>query len=454
VTTASYRSLVLIAAALVFAAQKPLEVRADLLSIATRTLLGYVVSVAFLWLLYEYAGRPKAASTAPATSTAGRRLGWLLGRSGSSRLMERLLILCATASLVLGLGSEWTYGYILTYAAPVPRALAAALMAAWLVGAVWLLARPRPTGAWMVMLLAAAASTRALACLLTPAPTGDMLPVIDVALDAMLNGEPPYRIYPPALPYLPGTFLSYLPAGLLGIDLRWSNAVVDLITIVVLMFPARHRPPTLSTLALPVAMLMPSWVIYGVDTTMPPSVLMATLVGLALVKAGPRTQSLLLGFAVATNQTFVVLAVCVGAYWIRRYGLTRAARLALLSLVPFLVLVVPFILWDPTRFFDATIGLQPFPPELFVGRMTLRPLVAAISPAAPALVTLLGVAAAVWYAHRHGSGATTMAAAGLASAVLFLLLHRTFTHYYLPAMAMVLTFAPLADEPVSPLRRT
>jgi len=74
---------------------------------------------------------------------------------------------------------------------------------------------------------------------------GDMLPLTRSALDSFLAGRSPYNYHhvPDLLPltYYPLTWLAYLPAYLLHIDLRWTNLVAEL-AIPAAVLHAGRRP--------------------------------------------------------------------------------------------------------------------------------------------------------------------------------------------------------------------
>ena len=74
---------------------------------------------------------------------------------------------------------------------------------------------------------------------------GDMLPLVGGALDNFLAGRSPYRMYQMPwdvpLTYLPVTWLAYLPTYLLGVDLRWTNVVAELVVLGAVAWLAAER---------------------------------------------------------------------------------------------------------------------------------------------------------------------------------------------------------------------
>lgn len=66
----------------------------------------------------------------------------------------------------------------------------------------------------------------------------DMLPLIESAASTVLDGRNPYRLYflthDVALTYMPMMWISYLPACLAGIDIRWMNILFALLCCVLI----------------------------------------------------------------------------------------------------------------------------------------------------------------------------------------------------------------------------
>jgi hypothetical protein len=433
------RPLLLLSLAGIFAAQKLIEVRVDRIDLEVRTVLGFIVSVLLVLFLVEYGLQPFT-----------RRLGIPgLGK----RPFEFALLGVATIGVVLTVGSAWTYGYVVAYATPLPTAILIVAILAWSGAASWLLSAPRSPTQWMVVLTAATLTTRALGCVYSPV-SGDMIATVSRALDMLLAGEQPYRVYPPAMPYFPLTFLSYLPSRLMDIDLRWSNVVVESAIVVAVMHPARHRPCALATAALPVLGLWPQWVIYGIDTTFPLSVLCVVLIGNSLVHwtGRPILQGVLAGAMVAANQTLAFLTPFIGLRWWAERGTKAALRQVAVAAFCCAVFVLPFVVWDPPSFLSAAFGLRPFAPEELAGRFSLRLPLERVVPGTAGVVALAVAIAAAAASLGRNEGASIVVYGAIAYVVFLLMLHRTFSHYFLPPVAAVLVFAPFVSER-SPRRR-
>jgi hypothetical protein len=272
----------------------------------------------------------------------------------------------------------------------------------------------------------------------------DMLRNIDRCLGLMLAGEFPYiDAPPPAMPYWPLTFLLYLPPKLMGWDFRASNLAVELATVLVaLRFgidrTADPRRTINARLSLPLLMLFRSWTSYSSDTQYPISVLFAVLFARSVASKGGAIQAVVLGAAVAANQTFGAFGLFIFPFWARRFGLRNAGRWTLIALATCLLLIAPFVVWNGKEFFRVTLlALEPFPVSHLAGQFSMRPLVENLFPHAAAcllVLTFVVVGALNWtQSNRSLVAATTAVGYG----VFLLLLHRTFSHYYLPVMAMV-----------------
>lgn len=194
---------------------------------------------------------------------------------------------------------------------------------------------------------------------------GDMLPLVQGAITNLFAGRSPYTLYqmPWELPltYFPVTWLSYMPAYLLGIDLRWTNIVAEIGIGVALAWLSAQRggwrltwrhEPTLFLWAW--LFLQPSVIHWDVGNTAPITWLLLT-VTLALVLAGQqRAAAIALGLTAAGTPLITVFGVFVGAYWLRQYGWQQTIRLLLLSGIVAAALMLPFLLWAPRDFIMGT----------------------------------------------------------------------------------------------------
>lgn len=201
---------------------------------------------------------------------------------------------------------------------------------------------------------------------------GDMLPLVQGALDHLLAGRSPYRTYQMPwdvpLTYLPVTWLAYLPPYLLGLDLRWTNFAAELtIGGALAWLGARYagaaRGATTrrqSWLAEPTLLLwawlflQPSVIHWDMGNTAPITwALLAVTVALVLAEHD-RAGAVALGLTAAGTPLVAVFGPFIGLYWLRQRGLVQTIRLVLISAVVAALFVVPFLLWAPGDFINGT----------------------------------------------------------------------------------------------------
>lgn len=202
---------------------------------------------------------------------------------------------------------------------------------------------------------------------------GDMLPLVQGALDHLLAGRSPYRTYQMPwdvpLTYLPVTWLAYLPPYLLGLDLRWSNIAAEVVIGGALVWlstrwsaGSRRSPdhagagwrsePTLLLWAW--LFLQPSVIHWDMGNTAPITwALLVVTVALVLARHD-RAGAVALGLTAAGTPLVAVFGPFIGLHWLRQHGLIATIRLALISAVVAALLVIPFLLWSPGDFVNGT----------------------------------------------------------------------------------------------------
>lgn len=194
---------------------------------------------------------------------------------------------------------------------------------------------------------------------------GDMLPLVEGALENVVAGRSPYMTYqmPWEVPltYLPVTWLSYLPAYLLGIDLRWTNIAAEIAIGVSLAWLSAQWHGRAwqndGTLVLWAWLFLQPSVIHWDSGNTAPITWALLAVTLALVMAGrERSSAVALGLTAAGTPLIAVFGPFIGLHWLRRYGFVQTARLAVISAVIALVIVLPFWMWAPQDFVQGTYG--------------------------------------------------------------------------------------------------
>lgn len=289
---------------------------------------------------------------------------------------------------------------------------------------------------------------------------GDMLAAIDRSLDELLAGRFPYVNHPPPMPYPPLTFLAYLPPKLLGLDLRWTNLVLVVATVgATFLLPRRladrngptasaagDSPPLLlNQLLLPCLMLHPVWVQHGANGQYAPSLFFTMLLGFAVLFENPRAQAVALGLAVGSNQMLAACGPILFGHWLGRFGARRAAGLALMAAAVVLLIISPFLLWEPNRFIEtAFLSRGRFDDATMAGRFSLLPPASRFLPRADLVGAVAAITAAAWVAFRRRSAGATVAAMASGLCVALMFQPVSFAHYFLPAIVLA---AVVPDAP-------
>ncbi|HWE37431.1 MAG TPA: hypothetical protein VG406_12755 [Isosphaeraceae bacterium] len=424
-----YRFAVALVVAALFAGQNTVQIH---LHGASRTIGGYVVSIAFLAAVAEFA-----------TLGIGRRLRNSTTIDGRG-VPTRAAWAVATVLLVVDLFAKKLSAYIAVPHRPPPLWPTVAVVAGWVAILAYARRARSKRVAIAIGLSWLAAGTGLLVMLASPFDrlTGDMLWNINRALNALEAGRFPYLDAPPPMPYLSGTFLAYAPPHRLRLDLRLTNLVLLAVTAAAasrFLAPSGSRDDELSTSqwAFAFFLLQPTWVAYEVNTQYAPTVLASLILGRAVSRAGPWGQALALGVAVGTNQMLAASAPILAASWARRSGGRKALALTIGSIAVFLAMIGPFLLWNPRQFVAvAFLARGPLPLEVLSGRFTLLPLSLGVVPHASLVLSGLAIAPAAWFAWRARSGAGVVAAMALGLGAALLVQPSSFSHYVMPVIAL------------------
>lgn len=423
-----------------------------------RVVLGYAVSLAFCAAIAEL-GMPVLGA---------RQLQVCLPNTRTRSAQFYVLL---TILLILNALSAQTASFFVIRPLPPPVTPLVVLIGFWIAMLCWIGRHGSSSTTLAVSLVGLVTGTRLLVLWVWPFHRidGDMLTTIDRALDELASGRFPYINYPPPMPYPPVTFLAYMVPKRLGLDLRYANLVVDAMTVLAVVHlgrlaapwnqvgnvASRDYAPLLHQVLLPCFMLHPLWIHYSLNSHFSPCTLLSALLGFAVLQGNLTIQAVALGLAVGSNQMLAAFGPILIAYWAGRVGMRRAAGLASIAGTVFLIIIVPFLLWDPRRFIEiAFLSRNAFSDSLMAGRFTLLPIASKLIPHASFIGTTTALAAASLVAFRARNPSTVISAmaSGLCAALLFQPV--SFTHYYLPCIvlaSLVPTPAP-ADrtEPLSP----
>jgi hypothetical protein len=205
----------------------------------------------------------------------------------------------------------------------------------------------------------------------------DMLPLIESALAAAMDGRNPYGLHfvthDVALTYLPVMWLSYLPAWVAGVDIRWINVLFAALCAVLIYrwgapgdaggraraWHERLLPSAVGPLFLAGAVLftLQSEIFWNSIHGEPPAYwLWLALFLTCVVTRLMLPAAVLLGIVVATRH-FGVLLVPFFALWLRIAGFSwkeLAARLLVTGLAAS-VLIVPWMMLNPDAFLYGTV---------------------------------------------------------------------------------------------------
>ena len=438
-----------------YSAQKTIEVRTDWFSNPQRELLGYVVTVLLLSTLFEFAtlAGAKWLLSFQKRDAADPKAALLTceGTPRHDRTFRAVVVMAISILFMANLAGEYVFGYVLAPHHSPPLLFSGGAFVVWMVYARLLLTPSAGMTGYLIGFLFLVLTTRLCAFLFIPynETGGDMLPTIDRSLGLMLNGQFPYIDDPaPAMPYWPGTFLAYWPPYFLGVDIRSVNVFFEGTTVCLLLWSGSRKQSDgdgafeFQQVALPMFMLLPAWTVYGVNTQYAPSVFATVLFARTIVNRGGVAQALALGFAVWVNQMLGIFGLFIFPFWMRRFGLGRAASFATIALGFCLLLLSPFLVWNLSEFFRVTmLSVKQFEPTAFWGRFTLVPLISQVHHDAPKLMVALTIACAMLVAARCRTSRGFLALSGLGLFVVLTLLHRTFSHYYLPAISLILMSA-------------
>lgn len=253
-----------------------------------------------------------------------------------------------------------------------PAALVAGLIVAVVVAGA-LIRRP-PSTAWLLgaCLGAGVVLRLALIALVRPdAAFADNLPAVALSLERLRGGLTPYAIHnfgdhTNPMPYLPLTFLSYLPAQVLGMDIRLTNVVLATALTAVCLLLLRALPLPTTTrrglaLAVGLLFLLPERLSNDLYTAWSPFNLLLVLAFALLVLARFRTSAVVYGASLAAMPVgwFVAPPLFLLALRTRplREVLLLGAIVAGVGGAP----IVLFLLWDieafRTAFLFGTTGL-------------------------------------------------------------------------------------------------
>jgi len=187
----------------------------------------------------------------------------------------------------------------------------------------------------------------------------DMLLLIKAALERFVRGEGAYVDYvihvPVKLTYLPGMWLSYLPAYLLKLDLRVTNALLLAVSAFILIHQALSSQRTAFASFAAVFFLNP-WLTFRHDIYMPVFIFQMVVCLTLILKHRYLWAAVIFGIVTATYQfgwiIYPLFLILIG----NRHGWKLAGKYALVTLAVAAAMITPFLLQSPEGFFSGVFG--------------------------------------------------------------------------------------------------
>lgn len=195
----------------------------------------------------------------------------------------------------------------------------------------------------------------------------DMLPLIQRAAEALFQGQNPYQVYyfPYAMPltFWPGLWLVYLPSFVLDFDPRWIGlgiwAMISVIFILIPVKAVKKNKSSLyllfagaSVLLLQISIPLISFQAFGHTFGL---WLWLILMSISLMRKRFIWSAIFLGFVLASRQTSIIYVPILFAFWVSQVGWLRSIKFVSVSLIVFVLIVLPFLLQSPEQFLLAPI---------------------------------------------------------------------------------------------------
>lgn len=214
---------------------------------------------------------------------------------------------------------------------------------------------------------------------------GDMLPLVQGALTNLLAGHSPYTTYhmPWAVPltYLPVTWLAYAPMYVLGLDIRWTNVIAEVVILGATIYAGRgsagrgrNAVAEQGILLWAWLFLSPSIVHWDLITTAPIGWAALAWTLALIIRSRHRAAAIALGVSAATTPFIAVFAPFIALCWWRQLGFAGAARRLVEAGAIAAALILPWFIWTPGAFLDGAVrwfnDLDRFPRQKWIEQKT------------------------------------------------------------------------------------
>ncbi len=199
-----------------------------------------------------------------------------------------------------------------------------------------------------------------IACFPLTPMRSDMLPLIAAADARFLSGHFPYIIYSiwngtDYLTYLPLTWMAYIPASILHMDLRWVNVIFSLSAAAITYFSVRVQNRLYAACLLSLFLLLPyvqfrhelysslQWLVFAVAFSL-------------CQRRRWLAASVALGCGAATSQLFWIMLPFYLLFVLVKQGWRRCALALALIVAAAAVWILPFLLASPRQFLLGVLG--------------------------------------------------------------------------------------------------
>ncbi len=209
--------------------------------------------------------------------------------------------------------------------------------------------RPR---ACVVFLLAANVAMSALLMVLVTVDrsSADMLPVIADANAFLMSGTDPYtQTYSNEFFYLPLQWLAYLPFVATHLDLRVLNLFcLAFVSVWVVRLVDQGRLEPVALMAVAPILVSRSAIEMILRGQVWPYWWLVFAFSVSLLSRTWLTTAIVVGALLATQQTAIAIATLFGVYLVFTVGLATAARVMAIALVVFGMVMLPWVILQPT----------------------------------------------------------------------------------------------------------
>lgn len=197
---------------------------------------------------------------------------------------------------------------------------------------------------------------------ITPLDRGaaDMLPVIADANTSLLHGANPYaQVYSNKFFYPPLQWLAYLPFVATGLDLRILNVVcLASASAWIVWLVARGRLSPLALVAGCPILVSRTAMAMVLGGQVWPYWWLVIAFAASLLSANWLLSAVIVGALLATQQTAVAIAALFGIYLVFAIGWGTGIRVMVIALLIFAVIMLPWIILQPTLPEYLYIGIQ------------------------------------------------------------------------------------------------